>query len=158
MYSLSRFSLLAVAIVAFHASPAKAQVAGSAPDKEKEAAIRRLLEVTNVADGVILTMEAALPAQRAVNTAVPDVFWDRFIKRARQTRGEFIDAVVPIYDRQFTLSEINQLIDFYSTPVGKRFVAALPQITKEAMAEGQAWGQRLGLQVGEELRREGVLK
>jgi hypothetical protein len=101
-------------------------------------------------------METAMPAQRAANPLIPDVFWDRFLKRARDKRGEFLEALVPIYDRYFSLADLNELIRFYGSPLGKKLLSATPQIARESILEGQRWGFRIGQEVGEELAREGI--
>ena len=152
---ITRLCLLAATVVSV-SSVANGQAPDVAVDPAKRAAIRRILEISKAADQVIRTMEAAMPAQRATNPLIPDAFWDRFLKRARERRGEFIDALVPIYDRHFSLSELNEIIRFYETPIGKRLLVATPLIINESMQEGQRWGFRLGQEIGEELAREGV--
>ena len=39
---------------------------------------------------------------------------------------EMADIIVPIYDKHFTESDIDGLIAFYRTPVGKKFIKELP--------------------------------
>jgi hypothetical protein len=38
----------------------------------------------------------------------------------------------------------------YASPVGKRLLATLPNITKESMAIGMEWGKRVGAQIERE--------
>ena len=52
---------------------------------------------------------------------------------------EMIDAMVPLYARIFTVKEIEQMADFHSSPVGKKALAAMPQL----MAEGMKIGERV---------------
>jgi hypothetical protein len=66
--------------------------------------------------------------------------------------------MIPIYDRQFTLPELNEIIRFYSSPIGRTLIAATPQITRDAMLAGQKWGIKIGEELSQELTREGVLK
>ncbi|WP_243374885.1 DUF2059 domain-containing protein [Geotalea sp. SG265] len=51
--------------------------------------------------------------------------------------------IVPIYARHFTHEEIKGLIAFYSTPLGKKSIAAMPAVMQECMQAGQAWGERI---------------
>lgn len=125
-------------------------------DSAKATVIRRLLEVTHVADQMILTMESTLPAQRAAMPNVPGVFWDRFLARARDRRGEFSESLIPIYDRQFSLADLQEVLRFYETPVGKRLLEAQPRVTQEAIVHGQQWGARLAQEVAVELVKDGV--
>ncbi|MEJ7846578.1 MAG: DUF2059 domain-containing protein [Pyrinomonadaceae bacterium] len=63
----------------------------------------------------------------------------RVAKRSREffTRlnlGELIEEVsYPLYDRNFTESELRDLIIFYKTPVGQKMISAAPKMMMEAM-------------------------
>lgn len=51
---------------------------------------------------------------------------------------EVMDEVVPLYARQFTLAELNEIIAFYKTPTAAKMQKLLPQITQEANQATQA--------------------
>lgn len=138
------------------AAPAHDAIGQARQPSEKERIIRRILEVTRTADAMLVTMEAALPAQRASNPNVPPIFWDRFIARARAERGALIDSIVPVYDRHFTVEELREVLRFYETPVGRRMMLAMPDIMRESMVVGQRWGFVIGQEIGEQLRKEGL--
>jgi hypothetical protein len=149
-------SLCAALLAILYALPADCQAAG-ANVSEKEEIIRRILEVTKAAEVMLVAIEAGLPAQRASNPGVPAVFWDRFAVRARDERQSLIDSLVPIYDRAFTTAELMQLLQFYETPIGRRFIAASPEIARESILAGQRWGMIIGQQIGAQLQREGII-
>ena len=89
----------------------------------------------------------------------PDVdpkFWDRFKKEIKPDDLE--NLIVPIYDEYFTDDDIDQLIAFYRTPIGKKVIATLPDVTQESMAAGQQWGKELARKVMEELETKGYIK
>ena len=133
-------------------SPGAARVA----DSTKAALIRQLIAATKATDQAVLAMETAIPAQRASNPRIPAVFWDRFAERARSRRGEFVELLVPVYDRFFSVDELRNLLGFYQSPLGRRLLEVQPDLTREAMLAGQAWGRGLGAEVGRELEAEGV--
>lgn len=54
-----------------------------------------------------------------------------------------IMEIVPIYARHFTPDEIKGLIAFYSTPLGKKSIEAMPAIMDECLQAGQEWGTGL---------------
>jgi hypothetical protein len=139
-----------------YALPADCQSADAIAPEKREL-IRRILDATSAADLMLVAMETALPAQRASNPAVPAVFWERFMARARAERQTLVDSIVPIYDKAFTAEELKGLLQFYESPVGRRFVAASPELARESMLAGQRWGMVLGQQVGAQLQREGVI-
>lgn len=45
----------------------------------------------------------------------------------------------PLYDKFFTTAELNDLIAFYKTPTGQKFITATPQLTGESMKLAQAY-------------------
>jgi uncharacterized protein len=134
-------------------SPARAQ--GMAPtDTAKVRLIRQLIAKARLTEQAVQAMEQQIPAQRAVNPRVPAAFWDRFLEQARARRGELEEGYVALYDRHFTSAEIRELIAFYDSPIGKRFLAEQPAIMREGIALGQEWGSRIGADVGRTLSAE----
>ena len=59
-------------------------------------------------------------------------------------KGSFYEVIYPIYHKYLTIEDIKALIAFYKTPVGKKTITVLPQLTQESMHAGQVWGQSLG--------------
>ena len=126
-------------------------------DARKAAVIHQILEEIHAADQMIAVMEATLPAQRAALPNIPAVFWDRFMAAARAQRGELVEMIVPIYSQRFELAELEQLLAFYKTPIGRRLLTVQPAIIQDSARAGQAWGARLGMEIGEQLAREGLV-
>lgn len=46
---------------------------------------------------------------------------------------EMLQAMVPVYQKHFTRSDVNALIAFYTTPTGQKILREMPAITAEAM-------------------------
>jgi hypothetical protein len=61
------------------------------------------------------------------------------VKRQVSAEGGLMDRVVPLYDQHYTQDEIQKLIQFYETPLGKKVCALRPQIAKEAMVVAEEW-------------------
>jgi uncharacterized protein len=149
-------TIFATALLMVVATTLHAQAPSATPASEKQAIIRRILEVTKAADNMLATMEAALPTQRASNPAIPSVFWERFMARASQQRYAFVDSLIPIYEKHFSTADLKEMLRFYETPVGKRMVAALPEVMNESLVAWQRWGFVIGKEIGEELQREAM--
>jgi uncharacterized protein len=75
------------------------------------------------------------------NRRVGQEFWDAF--RTEIDTEELVRRIIPVYDKHFTQDEIRQLIAFYQTPIGAKFVAELPSLTQESMQIGMEWGQEI---------------
>ena len=50
---------------------------------------------------------------------------------------EIIDAIVPIYQKHLTKSDLEAVIAFYSSPVGQRLLKEQPAMMAEGMQAGQ---------------------
>jgi len=49
---------------------------------------------------------------------------------------EMINAVIPIYQRHLSKTDLEELIRFYSSPVGQKMIREQPQIMQESMQAG----------------------
>lgn len=124
---------------------------------EKAAAARRLIELTGASDVILATFRANLPAQKAAMPQIPDEFWEEFEKRMAADLDRFVEMIIPIYDRHFTTEQLNELIAFYETPIGRHTVEVLPRIAEESAAAGQEWGVVLAAEVAQDLAARGVV-
>lgn len=75
---------------------------------------------------------------------------DRFSKR----KGELIDQIADLYAEKLTLEEIQELTRFYSSGVGAKFIAMLPELMQQSMLIGQRWGEAIGREIEAEARQE----
>ncbi len=70
--------------------------------------------------------------------------------------------LVTIYSKHFTHDEVLGLIRFYETELGKKTVAAMPQIMQEAGGVGQQWAvtnvPRIMESINSRLKAEGYIK
>ena len=148
--------ILLAAALGSSSMPAAMSAQQTAVAPAKVALIRRVLELTKVADVAVSAMEAAIPSQRLANPQIPAEFWGEFMTCAGREIPRLLDLLVPIYDAQFTTAQLEQLIEFYQSPAGKRLVAVQPAIAVQSMQAGQEWGARVGSQVVADLARRGI--
>jgi len=97
-----------------------------------------------------------MPAQRAANPQIPAAFWDAFLAHARRDMPQLVDSLIPVYAAHYTRAELEELVRFYESPLGKRVAVVQPLITQESIAAGQRWGAAIGQFVGDSLSRAGV--
>jgi hypothetical protein len=151
---MTRAFLAAISAVVLSAPSAVTQApAAQKVDPATAAAARRLLTATASVKLALNGLETMISQQRALNPQVPGAFWDAFIAHARRDTAQLLDMLVPIYATHLTRDEIEQLIRFYESPIGRRFTAVAPLITQESMAAGQTWGAALGRIVGDSIAR-----
>jgi uncharacterized protein len=81
---------------------------------------------------------------------------DRIAVQMVSRRPELDQYLARVWASGFSDEEMQELIDFYSSDVGKRFSNALPQVLAVQTAAAQEWGksvsEELNLKVQEELR------
>lgn len=157
MPKLHRYLLLsALSFSIAHGIAARAQnpATASPPDSARLAAARAVIEASGTADAMVAGMKAALPAQKAMNTQLPDEFWTRVEKRLTQDAPQLADSIAIVYATNFTQPELEALTAFYRSPTGVRLRELQPQIIAEASAIGQRWGMRIGAEIGASLKPE----
>ena len=136
------------------ASSAPGSDQGSKIDPAKEAAIRRLLDLTGGAalasqmmDGMQKNikplMSDALPPGDYRDKLI-DLFFERF--RSKANLQQLVDLSVQLYDKYLSKDEVEGLIQFYSTPLGQKTLSVLPKMMGEMQTESMKWGQDLGAQ------------
>ena len=119
----------------------------------KEQDIIRLLNIINVKDQAAQMFDLMLPNLMSMAPQVPGTFWTMF--RSRLDLDRFVTLMVPIYDKHFTHNDIGELIRFYESPIGKKFLEVTPAFTRDSYIVGEQWGQQMGMDVVNELRRQG---
>lgn len=150
MLALCLVSCALLAPLPSHEAPAPTTTTAAAT---KEARIRELMRVTGMADLGRKMLANILGSMKQTMPKVPDEFWQRMAAQAKIE--DLMEMVIPIYSSHFTLDEINQLIAFYSTPLGKKVLGEMPGVMQECMTAGRKWGEDLGAQVVDQLEKEG---
>lgn len=124
-------------------------------DARKEQAIRKLLQLTRASQMAMQMMDQMAGQLRPMFPSVPDKFWTDFFKEAKP--DDLVNRIVPIYGKHLSEAEINELIKFYESPIGKKLVSVQPLIMQESAAVGQVWGRELGERVVKRLQEQGLL-
>ena len=115
--------------------------------------IRELLVLTGSAEMGIQVMGQMISYFKESYQAAPDEFWNQFMDQFQA--DDLINLILPIYEKHYTHQDIKDLIAFYKTPIGKKSIEVLPNITQESMTAGQQWGAELGEKIVNELKKEG---
>lgn len=74
------------------------------------------------------------------DTANREKITDAYIEKllAALQSDAYLERVVGLYAKYFSDSDIQQLIQFYQTPAGQRFFAAMPQLSADLSQVGQS--------------------
>lgn len=124
-----------------------------AEDSSRAQRIEELLELTGSGDIGVQVMHGMIASMKQSLPQVPEEWWEAFM--ARTDPDDLNRMVVPIYERHFTDQEIDAMIDFYRSPLGRSIISKMPVVVQESMAVGQTWGRRLAEEVLRDLREDG---
>src|SRR5882724_6760272 len=86
---------------------------------------------TGAEAGFKLKVPNATPAQLEKIDAFANVVFQDF------PLDETIDAMIPIYQKHLTESDLDSVVGFYSSPVGQRLLKEQPAMMAEGMQAGQ---------------------
>jgi hypothetical protein len=132
-----------------------ALMAQSNPTATKDANIRKLLILTDAKGIFKRALEAQISAMKTNNVnRIPPKFWDEMLKEVDPDK--FIELLVPVYDKHFSNDEIEGMIAFYETPLGKKLVSVLPEIMTESATAGDKYGQQIATKVIQRMQAEGT--
>ncbi len=65
--------------------------------------------------------------------------------------SELNKSLFPIYKKHLSHEDLNKIIIFYQSDVGKRLVESQPKIMKDSFQVGVVWGQGVAKRVNDEL-------
>ncbi|HEX7808688.1 MAG TPA: DUF2059 domain-containing protein [Thermoanaerobaculia bacterium] len=133
---------------AFAAEP-QSDAAAKAPTA-KEAKVRQLLKLLKVSDIAMQAADAMIVAMSGATPNVPAEFWDGFKKEIKAE--EFVELLVPIYERNLEEGDIDEMIVFFSSPAGRRYVDKQSVMMQESMAVGEKWGAKLAERAMEKIQ------
>ncbi len=130
------------------AQPGKEAPAPEKADPAKDAAIRHLMDITEVSRLGERVSNGITGQVRTVvgRTLAPDRL-DKFMATFSQEftslspSGNIVDAIVLIYSRHFALEDIQGLIQFYESPLGQKVVKNLAVVVQESQSTGMQIGE-----------------
>lgn len=132
------------------ASLASAQNVGDG-DKEYKDALGKMMKSSGATAAIDVMIPQIVEMMKQTAPNAPQSLWDSFVEKCKSKFGDkLVELYVPIYKKYMTLDDLNQLIAFYETPIGKKMSTTSPKI----MVEGMQIGQKLGMEIANELQTE----
>ena len=154
MGQISRLTIV-VAITCFVTPVADAQKPDTtAPRPSQLALAHRVLEAGGTIETMVAAMRANLPAQRMASPQIPVEFWTRFEARITSDVPQLVDSIAVLYAKRFSQDELQGILAFYQSAVGRRVRELQPSLVTESSAIGQRWGMRIGAEIGAALLQQ----
>jgi len=125
---------------------------GATVPADNIALAQNIMTVTKATDRINFILDAMMPmVMDMLHNSAPDLSNDMISEIRTALRDEmeknvpsFLAAEACVYAQHFTADDMKALIAFYTSPAGERFLAATPDIAKQSMAIGRAWGEQSG--------------
>ncbi|MDA3921749.1 MAG: DUF2059 domain-containing protein [Salinisphaera sp.] len=142
------------AAVPGHNTTPSGMAAPPASDASKEQLIRTLVNLTDVSQlQAVFSQQFIDRVANAVSMFGPALNPHTMDVIQQQTRavveehiqdGDALYSVLaPVYEKHFNIIELNQLVNFYQSPLGQKLVRVSPQLLTESLDLGQQWGLSL---------------
>lgn len=143
-------------------APPGAAPVGAAPaaapaekvDPAKDTAIRHLMEITETSKmGDRISNMITMRVRSVMSQSLPQDQLDKFMEAfsdkfsAGAPPSAVTDAIIPIYSRHFSTEDIQNLIQFYESPLGQRVVKNLPLVAQESQEMGLELDQKAAMTV-----------
>ena len=123
-----------------------------AQSAEVKASVRKLMAVSGsdatlkmIPEQILSMIEQQAPAlPESVKVEIQAMF-------SEEALLSLMDRMVPIYAKYYTQQDMDDLIAFYDTPLGKKLSTVQPQITLESMSVAQQWAAEIGQKVASKI-------
>jgi hypothetical protein len=157
-------TLLVTAAEAQQAAPGAAPGAGSAatanPTPSHLAAARELTSMTGVSglfDAFLPQFGAQIKARTVTRPELGkdlDQVLDGLKPELEAQKQTMVDAAARLYARAFTEAELKDLVAYYKTPTGQKYLQLAPRLLDELSVDTQRWTERVSEFVMTRVRAE----
>ena len=123
--------------------------------KQKSTKIVQLLKLSGTSDFSYLVIDNVMTNYKNMMKNVPDLVWDTLKTDVDIT--PFVYSLIPIYDKRFTEDEIDYLIAFFISPVGRKWSTYLAAMNEEVMTNADKFSQDVYMILNKELMKRGYI-
>ena len=128
----------------------------NAQTSEYEQDLMKLMEVNGSSENYDLVYDQLVAQFKMMKPDVPQDFWNSAKTEVFNKEIESLNKqLVPVYQKYFTQDEIKQLIEFYTSPLGKKLTSGTNKIAQESMQISQTWGMGLGTKLQTFIAKKG---
>ena len=127
-----------------------------AQSKTYPATLKKYMEASGSLAAFKTAVNGMMGNFKTMNSSVPEEVWKELEIEFQSTSvDDLVTMLSPVYEKHLTETEMNEIIKFYNSPVGKKLAEKTPSIMAESMQVGQTWGQAVGQKVMAKLKEKG---
>lgn len=124
-------------------------------DSTKVKIIKDLLIVSGTADYGYVILDNVIKNFENFMTNVPKDYWEKF-KNGYDLKP-FLEKLIPVYYKRFTLPELNYIMNFFRNPIGKKWASLLTEMNEEIMNQADALGGIISKELNMKLTNDGYI-
>ncbi len=114
--------------------------------------VKEMLSLT----GAEQTFSVAVDQMKQLRIDVSDDVWNELQSEFKKTSiDDLVELLSPVYFKYLDEDDIDGIIVFYQTPIGRKYAENTPAITQESMVAGQEWGMKIGQDIANRLAEKG---
>lgn len=133
-----------------------ASITVHAQNKTYRATLKKYLEASGSMSAFKSAVTSMMGSFKSMNNNVPAEVWSELEKEFLNTSlDDLVTMLTPVYEKHMSEADLNEVIKFYNSPVGKKLAEKTPAIMTESMTAGQTWGQTVGQKVMTKLKEKG---
>lgn len=118
--------------------------------------LKTMLEITGSQEMFITAIDQMTAMYKQQKTEVPETVWNEINSELTDTAmKDIVASLIPVYKKYLTKEDLQGMIAFYKTPLGKKFAENTPEISKESMQIGQQWGMKLNGLINKRIEEKG---
>lgn len=125
-------------------------------NKEYRSTLKKMFEVSGSEESFQTVIRQMFVMFKQQYSNVDAGVWEELEKEFSKTSiDDLTEMMVPVYSKYMTLSDLQEIIAFYETPIGKKLAQSTPFITQESMQVGQIWGMKIGQDFEKRMKEKG---
>ena len=116
---------------------------------EYEAKVRKMLELTGAVENFNITVTNMLEVQKETHMgALGKEFFNQMEAEMKEVGIEkLVPMLVPIYEKYLTEEDLDGIILFYESEVGRKLIQKTPSILQDAIDVGEEWGEKIAKEI-----------
>lgn len=138
-----------LALVLIVSSTAFSQV-----DKEYSKVLYEFLEVSGNRNTTDAAFDSMIEVFKPQYPNIKESEWTEILKDIiKESLDEYIEMLIPLYQKYLSKSDLEEIIRFYKTPIGQKYSQSQVLIMIESMDVTQDWGMKVAEQLIEALNK-----
>jgi uncharacterized protein len=124
-------------------------------DNSYEKTLRKLFEVSGSNETYKVAIIQMIDMFKQQYSNLGEDVWDGLEEEfLKSSIDDLVDLLVPVYYKYLTQEDLEGLIGFYESPIGKKYASCTPLITQESMQVGQQWGAKIGQEFSKKIQEK----